>query len=89
MRTTTATATFMTSLMLVSSLALAQEPSAPSRHANGEHPAVLVARRAPAVDPNTYLVQPPATTRWTVNPEARVLASAEVRAKPAKASKAQ
>ena len=37
-------------------------------HANGEHPAVIVARRAArgetAVDPNTYIVQPPAQVTW-------------------------
>jgi len=39
-------------------------------HANGEHPAVAVARRGPAagVDANTFLVQPPATVTWTQGP---------------------
>lgn len=36
-------------------------------HANGEHPAVRVhARTATALDPNTFIVQPPATARWTL-----------------------
>lgn len=40
-------------------------------HANGEHPAVLVARRSnvPHIDVNTFIVQPPATTAWTIAPE--------------------
>ena len=37
-------------------------------HANGEHPAVIVARRAARgetpVDANTYIVQPPAQVTW-------------------------
>lgn len=35
-------------------------------HANGEHPAVIVARRAAegAIDPNTFIVQPPASVTW-------------------------
>lgn len=36
-------------------------------HANGTHPAVLVSARAAAIDPNTYRVQPPATTQWTLH----------------------
>jgi len=42
-------------------------------HSNGEHPAVLVARRggsASTVDSNTFLVQPPAQVSWRVEPEA-------------------
>ena len=41
-------------------------------HANHEHPAVIVARRAhqPQIDANAFLVQPPATTAWTLAPEA-------------------
>lgn len=35
-------------------------------HANGAHPAVLVhARAATPIDPNTFIVQPPATASWT------------------------
>lgn len=36
-------------------------------HANGEHPAVLVARQAqhPHIDSNTFIVQPPASVVWT------------------------
>lgn len=34
-------------------------------HANADHPAVQVARRAPQpLDPNTFIVQPPATAQW-------------------------
>ncbi|MEF7613823.1 hypothetical protein V4F39_07865 [Aquincola sp. MAHUQ-54] len=33
--------------------------------ANGQHPAVLVARQAPRIDSNTFLVQPPASVTWT------------------------
>jgi len=44
-------------------------------HANGEHPAVRMARMARRVDgrgidPNTFIVQPPASVRWTLGPEA-------------------
>lgn len=41
-------------------------------HANGEHPAVLVAahaaQHAAGPDSNTFLVQPPASVRWTMGP---------------------
>jgi hypothetical protein len=46
-------------------------PAVRGGHANFEHPAVLVAMRhagRTGIDPNTYLVQPPATVSWTVNP---------------------
>jgi hypothetical protein len=35
-------------------------------HANHEHPAVVQARLAAqkAIDPNTFIVQPPATVTW-------------------------
>lgn len=36
-----------------------------SGHANHDHPAVTGAREARGVDTNRYLVQPPASTRWT------------------------
>ena len=41
-------------------------------HANQEHPAVAQARlaRAGAIDPNTFLVQPPAPVQWTLGPAA-------------------
>ena len=44
-------------------------------HANGEHPAVRVARMARRVegrgiDANTFIVQPPASVRWTLGPQA-------------------
>lgn len=35
-------------------------------HANHEHPAVKAARRERVIDTNGYLVQPPATTQWTL-----------------------
>lgn len=42
-------------------------------HANGEHPAVLQTRHAAAhaseIDPNTYLVQPPAAVQWLASGE--------------------
>ena len=37
-------------------------------HANGAHPAVIVAARAPALDPNLFIVQPPASVQWTLGP---------------------
>ena len=44
-------------------------------HANGEHPAVRVARLArradgSGIDANTFIVQPPASVRWTLGPQA-------------------
>jgi hypothetical protein len=43
-------------------------------HANGEHPAVIIARRAAqgqvALDPNTYIVQPPASVTWLAHSDA-------------------
>lgn len=54
--------------------ALVGHPASPRwrpAHANTEHPAVTLARRArdtSAVDPNTFLVQPPASVRWTAAP---------------------
>ncbi len=33
-------------------------------HTLGEHPAVLVQRQAAAIDPNTFIVQPPASVTW-------------------------
>lgn len=58
----------------------AAEQTKPARHANGEHPAVLVARQAQTVNPNTYLVQPPVAVNWTVQAEPKVVASAETQA---------
>jgi hypothetical protein len=37
-------------------------------HANAEHPAVIVAARAPAIDPNVFIVQPPTSVQWTMGP---------------------
>lgn len=45
-------------------------------HANAEHPAMVVARRTTQVDPNTYLVQPPASVHWALGPEPDVRVSA-------------
>lgn len=55
----------------------AAEQAKPARHANGEHPAVLVARQAQAVNTNTYLVQPPVAVSWTVQAEPKLVASAQ------------
>lgn len=37
-------------------------------HANAEHPAVIVAAREAALDPNMFIVQPPASVHWTLEP---------------------
>lgn len=39
-------------------------------HANGEHPAVRVARLASTrgIDSNTFIVQPPASVTWALGP---------------------
>lgn len=48
-------------------------------HAHGEHPAVLVkARTRSALDPNTFIVQPPATARWTQPQDDEVSVAATV-----------
>lgn len=39
-----------------------------SVHAGGEHPAVLLARRAGTIDTDHFLVQPPASVQWTLGP---------------------
>ena len=46
-------------------------PTVRGGHANFEHPAVIVARRAgeKGVDANTFIVQPPVSVTWTVSPE--------------------
>ena len=46
-------------------------PTVRGGHANFEHPAVIVARRAgeAGVDANTFIVQPPVSVTWTVVPE--------------------
>lgn len=43
-------------------------------HSNGEHPAVLVARRAQqsSIDPNQFIVQPPASVRWLARGDSEV-----------------
>jgi hypothetical protein len=63
-------------LLVIAALAQAQTvtPAAVAQakavHANGEHPAVLVARqyRDGAIDANRFIVAPPASTRWTSGP---------------------
>jgi hypothetical protein len=63
-------------LLVVAAVAQAQSvaPAAAAQatfvRANGEHPAVLVARqyREGAIDPNRFIVAPPASTRWTSGP---------------------
>jgi hypothetical protein len=49
----------------------AASPTTRGGHANFEHPAVRVARAAAkgGIDPNTFLVQPPATVTWIATPE--------------------
>lgn len=72
-------ATVATALFL--SLAAAQAAEVkPATHSNFDHPAVAVARLAQsqAVDVNTFLVQPPAAVTWTVQPDSKLLASANV-----------
>lgn len=45
-------------------------------HSHAEHPAVQVRARqgVASIDSNTFRVQPPASTRWTVQPQTLVLA---------------
>lgn len=52
----------------------------PRAHANGEHPAVVVARLAqhPAVDANQFRVQPPAAVTWTLHSAAETTTVAAV-----------
>jgi hypothetical protein len=52
--------------------------AADKAHANFDHPAVATARLAQQdrVDANRFLVQPPASVTWTVQPEAKLLAAA-------------
>lgn len=59
--------------MLVSAApAQADAVSAPTaRPVLGQHPAVLVQRRVQGIDPNRFIVQPPASVRWTVQAEAQ------------------
>ncbi|HSI47304.1 MAG TPA: hypothetical protein VLA61_03470 [Ideonella sp.] len=67
-------------LTLLGSLAAhaAEEGKQVAAHGNYDHPAIAVARMAKvrSIDPNTALVQPPASVTWTVQPEAKVIASA-------------
>jgi hypothetical protein len=59
-------------LLVVAAVAQAETtaPATQAQRANGEHPAVLVARqyRDGAVDANRFIVAPPASTRWTSGP---------------------
>ena len=61
--------------------AQAAEQARLARHANAEHPAVLVARQAKGVNTNTYLVQPLATVTWTVQAKPKLVASVETAGK--------
>ena len=47
-------------------------------HANHEHPAVTRKALAPKLDTGRYLVQPPATTRWSEGSEAATATLAQV-----------
>ena len=53
-------------------------PTTRAGHANHAHPAVTAAEQAQGgaapIDANRFLVQPPATTRWTAAPAAGVAA---------------
>ena len=43
---------------------------------HADHPAVQARQIAPTVNTDRFLVQPPATTRWTATPDAPVLTAA-------------
>jgi hypothetical protein len=49
-----------------------------AEHANFEHPAVVMHRAGQIshIDPNTFIVQPPATTAWTMQAAAPVINAA-------------
>jgi hypothetical protein len=73
----TARFTLIAAGLLATTLAAqADDVTPPARHTNGEHPALLVARQVKTIDPNTFLVQPPASVTWTVQPKAKLSASA-------------
>lgn len=59
-------------LLVVAAVAQAEGAAAQAApvRANGEHPAVLIARqyREGAIDANRFIVAPPASTRWTSGP---------------------
>lgn len=63
----------VTLALLCAGHASADTLSPARNHANGEHPAVLVARQAAGrgIDSNTFLVQPPASVTWTLGPAAQ------------------
>jgi hypothetical protein len=71
--------TALLALFLLVAAAVAQAQTvapaaqAAAKHANGEHPAVLMARQPQgAIDPNRFIVAPPASTRWTSGPAVTV-----------------
>ena len=60
----------LTAVLLLATLpAQAEDNTASAPHLLGQHPAVLVYRRAPVIDANHFLVQPPASVSWTTQPE--------------------
>jgi hypothetical protein len=46
--------------------------SAVQKRALGQHPAVLVHARPQGIDPNHFIVQPPASVTWTLGPSAEL-----------------
>lgn len=65
--------------------AVARHPAKPTEsagRANFEHPAVVVHRRAarPSIDPNTFIVQPPAQVEWRL-PETLAVDAAAMNAR--------
>lgn len=72
-------ATIAAALLLTFAAAQAADVK-PAAHSNFDHPAVAVARLAQtqAVNANTFLVQPPAAVTWTVQPESKLLAGADL-----------
>jgi hypothetical protein len=68
------------SVFLLASLTLAcgafaADTARPLAHANADHPAVAIQRLAAqgGIDPNTFLVQPPASVVWTPLPAPAVV----------------
>jgi hypothetical protein len=66
------------SIAVLTLLAAQGALAADKAHANFDHPAVATARLAQQaqVDANRFLVQPPASVTWTVQPEVKLLAAA-------------
>ena len=73
------TLAFTTLSLFAATASLAADASKAPR-TTFDHPAIAVARlnATPHVDPNTFVVQPPASVTWTVQPEAKVVAAAMV-----------